>query len=84
MKTPEEILDDDFFTQNLDGVIRDAVIKAMKQYADYYMKESATFQSRKDILEEWLGELRDHLKNGSTIDNDAMVNEINELLNWEL
>ena len=47
-------------------------------------KESATYQARKDTLEEWLGELRDNLKQGNTIDNDALVSEINELLNWPL
>lgn len=36
---------------------------------------------RKDHLEEWLIELRDNLKNGNTIDNYTLSNEINELLN---
>jgi hypothetical protein len=49
---------------------------------DDLRKESATFQARKDTLEEWLTELRDNLKQGNTIDNDQMVSEINDLLNW--
>ena len=59
-------------------------IKEQALEIEKYMKESATYQARKDTLEEWLGELRDNLKQGNTIDNDALVSEINELLNWPL
>lgn len=51
--------------------------KAEKEI-DGLRKESATFQARKDTLEEWLCELRDSLKQGNTIDNDAMANEVCE------
>lgn len=49
---------------------------------DKLQKESASLQSRKDILEEWLRELVDNLKQGNTIDNDSLANEINELLDY--
>jgi erythromycin esterase-like protein len=52
---------------------------------DDLRKESATFQARKDILEEWLTEYRDELKKTNVFrKNQALIKEINELLNWPL
>ena len=65
-------------------MMKEGILKSMKQYADEWMKESATYQARKDTLEEWLTELRESLRQGNTVDNDTLANEINELLNWEL
>lgn len=47
----------------------------------FIKSEDVRTYQRKDELEEWLTELRDNLKNGNTIDNDTLSNEINELLN---
>ena len=52
---------------------------------DELEKESATFQARKDTLEEWLTEFRDELKATNVYHkNQALIVEINELLNWPL
>jgi hypothetical protein len=75
-----------------DTVETTTALEAIKEYADYYMKESATFQARKDTLEEWLTEYRDELKMNlhDTYDEFVIsrrrqvIAEINELLNWEL
>lgn len=56
-----------------------------KAEIDKHMKESATFQARKDTLEEWLTEYRDELTQTNAFHRkDALIKEINELLNWGL
>lgn len=58
------------------------VLKAEAE-RDKYMKESATYQARKDTLEEWLTEYRDELKRTNVYHkNQALINKINDLLNW--
>jgi hypothetical protein len=48
---------------------------------DLIRKESATYKSRKDTLEEWLTEYRNDLKKTNVFHkNEAIINEINELL----
>lgn len=67
-------------------------IKAQAEEIEKYMKESATFQARKDTLEEWLTEYRDELIDNLNDTHDEfvksrrrqLIGEINELLNWEL
>jgi hypothetical protein len=55
----------------------------LKDEIDKWMKESATFQARKDTLEEWLTEYRDELKKTNVYHkNQGLINEINDLLNW--
>jgi len=67
-------------------------VNVLEEEVNNLRKESATFQARKDALEEWLIEYRDELRENLNDTHDEfvksrrrqLIGEINELLNWEL
>jgi hypothetical protein len=47
------------------------------------VKNQPTYQARNHTLEEWLTEYRDELKKTNVFHkNEALIKEINDLLNW--